>query len=374
MRLLFWFTVVALCTQVSYTVALTGPTKSTPTTKASNKSKVVKVTTPKPQVCPPNEEYSQCGSNACQNTCVDPTLEQLSSGCSCSPGCVCIPGLLRNQGGLCVAPEDCNIVTSCFFENEVFSKCDAHPCQNTCADPDLITRCDYTAGCYPGCNCAEGYLRSLENNCVLATSNTCVKKCPGPNEIYRESESGCRGTCLTKYIFEGVDLATVSMACVLPSTAGGCYCQIDYVLNEKTNQCVLPDNCPPPCEPNEVFDMCPPKSPAEVTCVNIFKGTTPVKPTECVMECKCKPGLVRIGKECVAPEKCCSDPNAELVKNPHCCGGGTCAKPDWITGCGKKSDPKGCQCKKGYCKKSETDATCIAVKNCKKPTTGHCSK
>nr|WIM01413.1 zonadhesin-like protein 2B [Limnephilus flavicornis] len=305
-------------------------------------------------VCKDREVFSKCGNNNCQNTCDSPDKSSNCQG-DCEPGCLCTEGNIKDNTGVCIPPSECEH----FCKNgEEYTKCNNYPCRRTCEYPNGVPGCNPSPDCYPGCVCKAGTL--MNNDGVCVPEGECAYNCPGPYETFNFCGTACPKTC---------DNKDKNIACILLCVKG-CFCQEGYV-RDKNNKCILPKDCPPPppptCKTNEVYDKCPPTSPAELTCTNIFKGTKPAHPNPCQPGCKCKQGYVRVGKDCVVEGKCCTDANSELVKNPPCCGGGTCAKPDWITGCGKKSDPKGCQCKKGYCKKSETDATCIAVKDCKKP-------
>ena len=55
---------------------------------------------------PPNEEYSRCGANGCQNTCENPTLELLCKA-TCVEGFVCVDGYVRNEDKVCTKLEEC---------------------------------------------------------------------------------------------------------------------------------------------------------------------------------------------------------------------------------------------------------------------------
>lgn len=66
----------------------------------------------------------------------------------------------------------------CYAPNEEYSLCGAHGCLNTCEEPNLITYCDPAPGCYPGCICAEGYLRNAKGVCVKS------EECEGKHEVF----------------------------------------------------------------------------------------------------------------------------------------------------------------------------------------------
>lgn len=61
----------------------------------------------------------------------------------------------------------------------------------------------------------------------------------------------------------------------------------------------------------------------------------------------------------------CTDPNSEFVLNPNPCPGGTCQQIEFSQ-CDLESPNKGCQCKKGFVKKSSKDKTCVPIKSCKR--------
>ncbi|KFB51510.1 AGAP006582-PC-like protein [Anopheles sinensis] len=60
---------------------------------------------PPPNVCGPNEEYSECGT-ACEETCSTPPNQACTL--QCVQGCFCKPGFVReHEKGACIPKCQC---------------------------------------------------------------------------------------------------------------------------------------------------------------------------------------------------------------------------------------------------------------------------
>ncbi|XP_077288503.1 uncharacterized protein LOC143912919 isoform X2 [Arctopsyche grandis] len=111
--------------------------------------------------CPKYEEYKDCAVGACINTCARPQIS-LTCKAPCFPGCGCIKDYLRNRKGVCVPPEKCD---GCPRHEMLVVKLGKITCENTCAQPDLGTRCTALIS-GPTCRCKPGYLRNSNGKCV----------------------------------------------------------------------------------------------------------------------------------------------------------------------------------------------------------------
>jgi hypothetical protein len=121
----------------------------------------------------------------------------------------------------------------------------------------------------------------------------------------------------------------------------------------------------PACPVNEVSVFAPP-CPPEETCSSYLSGyivdCARPPPDSYTQQCRCEQGLVRNANgECVNPNSCCEDPNAEVVSCPNPCPGGTCDQPTFAP-CRMACKLRGCQCKKGFVKNS--NGKCIRLNKC----------
>jgi hypothetical protein len=84
-------------------------------------------------------------------------------------------------------------------------------------------------------------------------------------------------------------------------------------------------------------------------------------------QCRCESGLIRNAKnQCVNPNECCNDRNAEIVECPNPCPGGTCDQPEFFP-CRMRCPFRGCQCKQGFVKNAS--GKCIPLNRCPKKCT-----
>lgn len=422
--------------------------------------------------CPLNEVYSECGNNACQNTCANPNIGKVCKPI-CKSGCICRENYLRNTKGICVHYADCD---TCKV-NEIFDLCGNTQYANTCEEPNLKSKTP-TGECNAGCVCRTGYVRNANKTCIRLID--CIKKCSDPNEVFVTCGDTCPTTCANKDIKPRIcpllclltggcacktgfvrgpngrcinpkecptckgpnefyscgsacdtECATLGEVCPIinvkctercyckegfaRNSAGvcipvnqcpprqcktdpnaiivpcgdpcpltcenkddldprpcpeiciknGCKCKVGYVLGEN-GKCIPATECTLKCKENEIYEKCAKTCPPEQTCNTYLTGLVVkcVPIDSCSPACRCKEGYLRnLNGRCVRPAQCCTDPNAELVKCPNPCNGGTCEKHKYDL-CKVKCLDYGCQCKAGYVKKSSTDSTCIFMRNC----------
>ncbi|XP_077291693.1 zonadhesin-like [Arctopsyche grandis] len=439
-----------------------------------------------PTQCPPDEVFSECGNNGCQNTCANPDIAAKCKA-PCRSGCICTYGYLRNTKGECVPAAKCDTCKP----NEIVSLCGNPECESTCSQPDMKYMCN-AERCIGGCVCGSGYMRNELNECVKHADckTKCIRReneefhpcgdiCPkgcfpgkrcfsaciseggcvcepgyvrGPpysttfkthmtftinapacikpeqcppcpiNEVIscgmpcektcatlgddpKDCAPGgkpCTEVCVCKEAFardrNGICIPiehcptrqceddpnaiilpcgdpcprtcenkdeTGPRSCPEKCIKNGCKCDVGFVLGGD-GKCIPIKDCPSPikCEDNEIYDKCPPECPPEKTCSTYMSGVLIkcVPTNKCIPGCRCKEGYIRnVTKgKCILPPQCCKDPNSEFVKCPNPCPGGTLAKHSFEQ-CKAKCRPYGCQCKKGYVKKSDTDPACILI-------------
>lgn len=303
------------------------------------------------QQCPVNEVFSDCGNNGCQNTCANPDIAATCNN-GCIPGCICQPGYFRNTKGKCVPPVECDTCKA----NQVFDDCRNTICQNTCSWPDLQKTCK-PERCIAGCICKDGFLRNDLRECVKPAD--CNKKtCKNQNEMFDPCGERCPMTCAIWAIRSTISLSQCGIPCI---PGGGCVCKPGFI-RDWGGRCIRPEQCPTCKGANEFYDC---GSPCDTTCATLGKQC-PIVNVKCTEMCYCKGGFARNSKGvCIPIENCpCKDPNAEIVECVNPCEGGTCAQP-LFSPCKRPCLPRGCQCKKNFVKKSDTDPTCVAISKCK---------
>nr|WIM01348.1 zonadhesin-like protein 11B [Limnephilus flavicornis] len=340
--------------------------------------------------CPAaNEVYSTCGNDNCVRTCATFGITNYNCTSQCTAGCICDQGFVRETaGGKCIPIVDCD-VDVCPEKNMQYSPC-VSGCAEDCANLGQNRTCDYIE-CSPACECKTGFFVNANGECV--SPDKC-EKC-GVNEFF-DCGSACDTTCATlgepcpiinktcnKKCYCKAGFARNAKNVCIPvkqcpakscqgdmnaNPADGCKCKSGFV-KDKDGKCIVQPSLQ--CGANEKVDTC--ALCADQTCAMVFSGEPAkcTKPPGCPVACRCLPGFVRgLSNQCIKPEKCCTDPNSELVASPSPCPGGTCECPT-LAQCKDKVLAKGCRCKAGFLKKSAADATCVARKNCPKKPTGY---
>ncbi|XP_065920034.1 kielin/chordin-like protein [Dysidea avara] len=259
--------------------------------------------------------------------------------------------------GIC--PEDCSIDSDCSNGQLCCSNGCGHVCMEpvptdpcagvACAAPE----CDQSAGlvtpdgeCCPVCACAtpNGDMVAAGtsfmddcNTCVCSdnglagcTRIACPPTTPPPNtssttqpptppppaclvagQVHSECASVCNITCANM---------NTPQVCPLVCVVNGCECPAGTVINEETNSCVPPTDCPgtattssttqPTTSPpaaclvaGQVHMQC--ASPCDLTCLNM--NSPPPCPAICVINgCQCPHGTVidDLTNSCIPPSEC----------------------------------------------------------------------
>ncbi|KAG4065149.1 hypothetical protein HA402_007546 [Bradysia odoriphaga] len=313
-------------------------------------------------VCPLNEVYNECGSS-CPATCKNyknPPVCNLM----CNAGCECASGYVRNEeDGTCCLESECPATEQeqvCPL-NEVYDECgSACPltCNNYKSPPGVCT-----ANCVVGCRCQDDYVRNeADGTCCLESECPATEEeqvCP-LNEVYNECGTSCPITCN--------NYKNPPQMCNRMCNAG-CECAPGYVRNEEDGTCCLESECPATeqeqvCPLNEVYDTCGTACP--LTCNN-YKSPPDACTDNCVEGCRCQDGYLR------------NEDDGTCCRESECPASQVCPQNQVYNSCGTacpltcenyKNPPRfctkqcviGCECNKGYVKKS--DGSCCLPTEC----------
>ena len=230
----------------------------------------------------------------CEGNCLNPFPSKCDT---CEFGSKCKGGFVRNDNGDCVDYQECD------------SMCDANEIYDMCASSDMT--CDNyrtaltplsTAGCRPGCQCKENYVRKFTSGggCVLPSE--CPLYCTEAYEV-----TGC-SSC---HMFCNDSTTWFDCSNAVCSEMDTCICDEGYARDGEGN-CIMFGNCPslPPivCDASlhqmEVCSSCVPTCDAPgIECTSV--------PNDCSAICGCTRGyLVDMASgECVLPSDCpvCDD-------------------------------------------------------------------
>ncbi|XP_077288595.1 zonadhesin-like [Arctopsyche grandis] len=296
------------------------------------------------------DKYFNPAGDSCARTCEninDPKW-------SCTPNatdvgvCMCKEGLVRNYGGRCVLPEDCNKECP---EQEVYSQCGRNKCQDTCAEPNKKMSC--VDKCRPGCVCEEGWIRDSNGICTLP--GLCDMKCGGDgNAFTTKCANPCnRRTCTT--VNDEPFFCTSECDGV-----EACICKPGYVMQD--GKCIPIKNCPTCPGINESYL----NRPCDLNCTKLEDKCEASRSGK--EGCFCNIGYARDYKGvCVRLTECaqksCDGDNRAIYDqcNAHCPK--TCEKlngdPDCIPGCRRDG---GCVCREGFVKNAQ--GQCVAPEEC----------
>ncbi|KAG8183312.1 hypothetical protein JTE90_002804 [Oedothorax gibbosus] len=310
---------------------------------------------PPTNVCPKNEEYSDCVIPC--NTC------KIKGQCEflvCNEGCDCIYGYYRDASGKCIKESQCPVAPTlppyqeCGADEQYY---DCIPsCQNTCFvyTSEFPIACKMP--CKAGCFCKEGLYQTDDGKCVPPN------KCPRPtkqpglcgiNEIFLTCGTACPATCANR--------KETNRVCTLQCVEG-CFCKKGYVRND-LGLCVKPSECPPEevCGINEAISDCA-KPKTCNTCE--IRGNCKLK--RCTRGCDCLEGYYRDSTGVCIPASQC--PVTCPVNEEYT----DCVIP--CNDCETKGDcdflvcNKGCDCKRGYYR--DQNGKCIPESQC--PITETC--
>ncbi|XP_077291699.1 zonadhesin-like [Arctopsyche grandis] len=304
----------------------------------------------------PNETYSSC-DDPCPTTCANKDQEpkKCLAICENEGACICKPEYIRGWNQNCIKPEEC---PTCEGPNEFFSCGSA--CDTTCET--MGKKCDiFNKKCTEMCYCKEGFARDSKGVCIPINDCPAEQCKDDPNAIELPCGDMCPLTCGNKD-------EKGSRYCFNTCIRKGCKCKYPFV-KDNADKCIPVESCPDPikCGEDEIYDSCSHNCPPEETCISYISGVTAMcsPQTKCIPACICKKGYIRdkYNGKCIPLNGCCSDQNSEVVECPNPCPGGTCDEPE-ITPCKIYCSFRGCQCKKGFVKNSETNTTCVAIENC----------
>jgi len=202
----------------------------------------------------------QCGTNEvfkeCGTSC-EPTCENLSPDI-CTEECImdvcqCADGFVRNREGNCVWHTECRACG----ENEEYQSCGTM-CEPSCRDP-APEFC--MMGCATDvCQCARGFVRNDEGNCV--EKQECALSC-GENEEFKECGTMCEATCWNP---------RAPKNCNKKCNENTCQCA-DGFLRDLGGACVEETNCQP-----EASYMCNFNSLDFIERYSSKKGNDPIAP------------------------------------------------------------------------------------------------
>lgn len=122
-----------------------------------------------PVECPMNEIYDNCSSR-CLEMCSN-REDPIGCPINCDKGCFCRGSRLRNDFGLCVPIDECEVLSPdrpkpVCPEGEIFMEC-GNRCQELCPNTkqmfEMALDCDR---CESGCFCSPGLLRGKSGACI----------------------------------------------------------------------------------------------------------------------------------------------------------------------------------------------------------------
>jgi len=215
-------------------------------------------------------------------------------------------------------------------------------------EPEIqyIERPVHHLACQKGCVCRQGYVRNDVGECV--SPSECVPKC-GIHAHFEMCGPRCQQTCDSQV---GV---RPTVGCARGSCVSGCFCNMGYVKDTRTRQCVRPSQCSHVCKhANEHWSEWAPS--CVPTCDDAFPSWTRcINTTQYKPGCYCNAGLVRdvvSGKCCEqvqCPPKTCPANQVWSKCSADC--EPTCSNPKPICTFLCKS---GCVCAKGLYRNKRT--------------------
>ncbi|XP_061377969.1 zonadhesin-like isoform X3 [Danaus plexippus] len=309
--------------------------------------------------CGMNEVYDECPPLCPPQRCdVDDRLIRCAENPKpgdpkCKPGCRCADNFYRNDKGICVTREECQLPKKCGL-NEEYSSCANGGCRRfTCAMNAILCVDLIEGGCEEGCICKESYTRADNGTCI--PENQCPTVC-GDNEVY----DVCPSPCPPKRC--DVDERLIDCAPNPlpgdPNCEPGCRCADNYYRNEN-GLCVTKEECPPiiDCGPNEIALRCANGgcwkrscSRPQTICVKLREGA-------CKEGCRCKENYLRSDNGTCIPESECPQNcglNEIYDECPPTCPPQRCDIDNRVIKCKRTPMPgdpdckPGCRCKDDF--------------------------
>lgn len=230
---------------------------------------------------------------------------------------------------------------------------------SSCEDPEPKSCGTY---CYPGCQCAPGYLRDF----IYCIKQSDCPSCP-VNEHFRECGTHCEPTCDNFEYFPYTYCDhSYSKTIYSGQCNRGCFCNYGFVRDlNKNGTCVPIKDCPKKCGPNEYWDV------NGEPCIRSSEDTHP----KCLFDerkpsCVCNTGFKRdkITNKCVSNSLNVIETSCRQNETYSLCGS-DCALQCHSNLSRKKCRTiceRGCFCKDGYFRDSYT-GNCVLKKDCKQP-------
>ncbi|XP_030033731.2 zonadhesin isoform X3 [Manduca sexta] len=372
--------------------------------------------------CGKNEILHDCIEGFCDaKTCKDlgfpiacPSVER------CTKGCLCKPGYVRNDKGVCISKLKCpscggdknaqhgcgvNCGTRCRDIGKKnfkclkicnYNACDCKPgyyldentkkcvprdkCTPQCPEKEIYNTC-LEGYCKPkncsqlgfpiscpridpnfctgGCLCIEGHVRAANGTCIEA------RQCPSCGGD-RFARAGCGVNCGKQCKYRGQEVA-----CIAICYDNACDCLDEYYLNENTGKCVLPNQCPPRCPKDEVYNSCVEEYCKPKNCSEVYDTIVcpKVDKSRCTGGCLCKEGYVRANNGTCIRAKECPPPCRDDEYFSNCiqaqCLPQNCSQLGYSIPCPRidfKYCIKGCLCKGDNVRAA--NGSCIPKKQC----------
>ncbi|KAG7309637.1 hypothetical protein JYU34_004115 [Plutella xylostella] len=308
--------------------------------------------------CGPNEESNGCYNSCLEKSCASRLNPPDVCPLYCEYGkCSCTDGYYRDDNGDCVQPFDCT-PPRCGL-NEVYTNCGSS-CEVTCANVNNPPKV-CTLQCVERCQCAEGFIRNSDGNCVRREECLPTIQC-----AENEEPTDCYNSCLEDSCANRLQPRRF---CAQYCETNKCTCKRGFYRNDD-GVCVPVEQCSQPkCFEGEEYTEC--GSACEATCNNL-NDTSCTK--QCVEKCSCRKGLVRSDDgSCILPENCslqqqCKEnevySDCKITHPPQTCD----SIYSQYQPCEDCPCNPGCNCRDGYLRNGTMEDLCIPSESCPPPT------
>ncbi|XP_026729504.1 zonadhesin-like [Trichoplusia ni] len=322
-------------------------------------------------VCPANEEWSECTQGVCRAlNCSQRGIQVPCPGIvagSCIKGCVCKENYLRDDSGACIPADQC-YAGVCPNDEEYVACSQALRRLTNCSQRGHYINFDSPEPCEGACVCKEGLLRTNEGLCVPED------KCGNITCFDNEILDNCAKDCNSDYCPFAPD---VEDYCYKPEPCQPkCKCRFNY-RRSSNGTCIPTRDCPPfDCSdrPNEEYKSCPPLCPTDECSLPRVNGKCPFRigvTLECNPKCQCKEGYGRVNGTCTPYEQCpdlCPANEEYSSCTQATCQPQNCTDRDTLVPCpgyDKNSCKRGCICKKDDYRNEI--GKCVSYKECGGP-------